>query len=232
MLRLFIVDEQGRPRSECWYFKSRGSSIYVGPEKTGHALKLSFHDDDGSARDGRNSQYGLLKDYAAKELQFGAQLPPLARWKRPETPPEGLAQVASINFPTDFLNGAFSAFKSGRTRVAVPIAPPGRAIEVGLFYSRDEPASIRMALDTATGKCLGFFTLSNGENVAVAARVVSYDPALIRSASNDVRRHPLRGAPRADEVFECSGVLHHRYPGDGEPLFLSEFNGIRVKGTS
>ena len=101
MLRLFIVDEQGRPRSECWYFKSRGSSIYVGPEKTGHALKLSFHDDDGSARDGRNSQYGLLKDYAAKELQFGAQLPPLARWKRPRRHPKGsLKLLQSTSRPT------------------------------------------------------------------------------------------------------------------------------------
>ena len=61
-LRIFIIDEQQRPRSQSWYFKSKGNGVYIGPEKTGRALKLSFHTDNGRARDGRNSQWGLITD--------------------------------------------------------------------------------------------------------------------------------------------------------------------------
>ncbi len=131
-LRIFIIDEQDRPRSQSWYFKSKGNGVYIGPEKTGRALKLSFHTDNGRARDGRNSQWGLIKDYAEMEAQLGTpKLPPLARWKRPETPSVGVAQVASIMFPTDFLGGTIPPFKSGPKRIAVTLAPPRHAIEVG-----------------------------------------------------------------------------------------------------
>ena len=48
------------------------------------------------------------------EAQLGTpKLPPPARWKRPETPSVGVAQVASIMFPTDFLGGTIPPFKSG-----------------------------------------------------------------------------------------------------------------------
>ena len=188
-LRIFIIDEQHRPRSQSWYFKSKGNGIYIGPEKTGRALKLSFHTDNGRARDGRNSQWGLIKDYAETEVQLGTpKLLPLARWKRPETPSVGVAQVASIMFPTDFLCGTIPPFKSGPQRVAVALAPPRHAIEIGLFYSRADPSTIRTEINNAEGRCcIGYFSLPGGENVAVAARVVPFDnAALIPSASKGV----------------------------------------------
>ena len=50
-LRIFIIDEQHRPRSQSWYFKSKGNGIYIGSEKTGRALKLRpcFFMDGGSS---------------------------------------------------------------------------------------------------------------------------------------------------------------------------------------
>jgi hypothetical protein len=48
-LHIFIIDEQGRARSQCWYSRSKGNDVYIGPEPTGSTSKLSFHANDGIA---------------------------------------------------------------------------------------------------------------------------------------------------------------------------------------
>jgi hypothetical protein len=228
--RIFISDEQNRARTRCWYFRSKCSGVYIGPDLIGHAMKLSFHSDDESSRDGCNSQWGLNKVYKQREILSGTpHLPPLMRWKRPETPSMGLAQVASILFPTDFLGGSIHPFKPGRKRLALPMAPPHHAIEIGVFYSREEALSIKALLVEARSTPIGYISLPGGENVAVAARQVPFDSANIRPPSQGVR-HALSGAPKPGESIDACGVLLHHEPANGEIVTLGEINGITIKG--
>jgi hypothetical protein len=232
MCRIFICDERNQIRSQCWYFRSEGNEVYIGPGPTGGTSKLSFHSRGGSSRDGCDSQWGLTRPYAERERQLGtAEVLLPVRWKRPLTPSVGVVQVASILFPTDFLRGTIPAFKSGRKRVALLLASPHHAIEIGVFYSFDEPSIIRINLNNAKGKFIGYMSLPNGENVVIAAREVPFDPAIISGTLElGCAGHLLSGAPAVGEVNKNSSalMLHHR-PADGEMATLAEINGIPVK---
>lgn len=231
-LRIFICDKQGRARSQCWYFQSSGNQVYIGPEPIGGASKLSFHANDGSSRDGYDSQWGIVNTYARAERESGITniLSP-KRWKRPTTPSTGSVQVASILFPTDFLLGRIPPFKTGRKRIAWPLASPHHAIEIGVFYSFDDPLAIRTNLNNAGGTFIGYMNLPNRENVAIAAREVPFDHAIV-SGTLELGHtgHALSGAPAIGEVNKNSSALmfHHR-PADGEMATLAEINGIRIK---
>jgi hypothetical protein len=230
--RVFVIDEQGLARSRCWYFCSLRDAVYIGPDATGGTLKLSFHANDGCSRDGCNSQWGLPRDYAEEERQLGTpKLPPLARWKRPETPPTGFAQVASIMFPTGFLCGTIPPFKPGQKRIALPLAPPGHAIEIGIFYSREDPSTVKAGLSSAGGKSIGYMSLPGGEHVIVAAREVPFEAAAIPLAHGlESVGHALSGAPKAGEVIDnCGAVLLLNRPADGEIVTLAEINGVTTK---
>ena len=159
-IRIFICDEEGRARSECWYFMGTGDSVYIGSEATGGTSKLSFHPNDGRSRDGCNSQWGLIGDYARKETELGTpNLLRPARWTRPETPQRGAVQVASITFPTALLAGTIPPFKANRKRIGLRWAPVGRAVELGVFYSREAVAAIEAGLIQARGKPIAYISL-------------------------------------------------------------------------
>ena len=142
----------------------------------------------------------------------------------------GGAQVASILFPTDFLGGTIPPFKSGRKRIALPLAPPRHAIEVGVFYSHAEPSIIRTEMSNSGGTFIGHMNLPGGENVAVAAREVPFEPSAIPLTSAG-GWHALSGAPKVGEVIENCGAALHNMPAHGEVVVLVEFNGITVKRT-
>lgn len=230
--RIFISDEQDRARSQCWYFFSNRDDVYIGPEPIGGASKLTFHANDGRSRDGHNSQWGLIRPYADKERQLGTPniLPPV-RWKRPETPSVGVAHVASIMFPTDFLGGTIPPFKSGRKRIALPLAAPGQAIEIGVFYSLEDPSTIRTEINKAGGTFIGHMSLPGGENVAVVARETPFEAQAIPAAAEWARTiRPLSGAPNSgDAIDNCGAVLLRDRPADGQTVLLAEINGIRIK---
>lgn len=233
--RMFISDEQDRPRSQCWVFYSRGDHVYIGPDPTGGTSKLSFHANNGRSRDGCNSQWGLTRAYTEMEEQLGTPnlLRPV-RWKRPETPRVGVAQVAAILFPTDFLGGTIPPFKPAKKRIALPLAPPRHAIEVGVFFSREDPWIIRTEMNKAGGTFIGHMSLPGGENVAIAAREVPFEPAAIPLASEWGRTgHALSGAPEVGEARDnCSAVLLGKKPADEQVVVLAEINGITIKRNS
>jgi hypothetical protein len=230
--RIFISDEQDRARSQCWYIRSVKDHVYVGPEPTGNTSKLTFHAENGGSRDGCNSHWGLTRDYAEMEKLLGTpNLLKPARWKRPETPSVGVAQVASIMFPTDFLEGSIPPFKSGRKRIALPLGQPRHAIEIGIFYSREDPSTIRTEMNNAGGAFIGHMSLPGGENVVVAAREVPFETTAIPLASEWERVGPaLSGAPKVGESIDnCGAVLLLDRPADGQVVTLAEINGITIE---
>jgi hypothetical protein len=155
----------------------------------------------------------------------------LARWNRPETPPVGSVQVASIMFPTDFLGGTIPPFKSGRKRIALPLAPPRHAIEIGVFYSLEDPPTIRTEMNNSGGTFIGHMSLPGGENVVVAAREVPFEAAAIPLAYERGRvGHALSAAPKVGEAIDnCGVVMLLDKPADGQIVTLAEINGITIK---
>jgi hypothetical protein len=53
----------------------------------------------------------------------------------------------------------------GRKRFALRMAPPGHAIEVGAYYSREEPSTIKASLINAGSTPIGYMSLPGGETV-------------------------------------------------------------------
>jgi hypothetical protein len=233
-LRLFIIDEQNRARSQFWYFCSWENGLYVGPELTGRTFKLSFHANDGPSLDGCNSQWGLTRDYREIERDLGtSNVPQPIRWKRPETPSVGTAHVASIMFPTDFLGGTinpFKSLKSDQKRFALPLAPSGHAIEVGIFFSFEDLLTIKDRMRNAGGTFISCVALPGGENVAVTARQIPFNPDRIPLASERGRvGWPSSGAPKVGEAIDNCGTILFDRPAEGQPALLAEINGITIK---
>jgi hypothetical protein len=226
-VRFYVADEADRRRSAPWYVRENAGSVYVGPSLLGGSLKLSFHKTGGSA-DGRDSQYGTTSRYVERLRAAGFwNFPRLARWSRPVPPLHGATQVASILFPTDFLRTPLPPPPPGKTKFALPIAPPGSALEVGLFYSRSVPQELE-ALFIGKGLTPLFFVPANaGQFVSVTARHVAFDP-------NSIPKFPLTAVPLGDgphpgqTIDTASAIMLRDMPKDGGVVHLAEVTGLKV----
>ncbi len=109
----------------------------------------------------------------------------------------------------------------------MPLAPPRHAIEIVVFYSRQEPSTIKAGLNNAGVKSISYMSLPGGENVVVAAREVTFEAAAIPLASEWERvGHALSGAPEIGEVIDnCGAVMLRDRPADGQIVALAEING-------
>lgn len=222
-LRFYVKDEQDRPRSSLWRAFHHGDDVYIAPRNIAGSLKLSVH------RDG-NCQYGTTSVYVRKAREQGStEFPSLVRWRRPATPESGATHVMSILFPTDFLRSADIPPPS-KFKLALQLAPSGRAVEVMLFYSKDDPAVPEAALRRRGIIAFGYMTLPCGEVAVLAARHVAFDPKFVpdlESLSGKMR--PLLGSPRPGERFDdAHAILLHKKPSDGGVLHLAEINGLSV----
>lgn len=222
-LRFFVADEDDRPRSSLWRAFSHKDDVYLAPRNIAGALKLSVH------RDG-NCQYGTTAPYFRKAKERGIEeFPSLTRWRRPSTPEVGAVHLASILFPTDFLRSTTIA-KPTKLKVALPLAPPGHAIEVMLLYANVEPSVAENLLRNRGIAAFGFMTLLCGEIAILAARQVPFEAEFIpdlKSIAGQMR--PLLGAPALDEKMSgLHAVLMHKKPADGDVIHLTEINGFTV----
>lgn len=231
--RFFIVDERNEPRSSCWVAHESAGSIYVSPRVTGGAMKLSFHR-PGRSNDGCDSQYGFTNPYVRKEnARTGQDLPMLARWTRSATPTDGYVQVASLVFPTDFLRGAIQhPPEPGKRKFAIPMAPPGAAIEVGLYYTRRATTDIESDFVGRGVTPLVWWELDDDEKVVLAAKQTPFNPELVPDFNNG-NIQPLSGAPGGGESTDnLSAVLLFDAPTDRRPILLAEVNGLMVVNSS
>jgi hypothetical protein len=113
----------------------------------------------------------------------------------------------------------------------LPLAPPRHAIEIGVFYSFEDPSTIRTEMNNAGGTFIGDMSLPGGENVAVVAREISFEVAVIPLASEwEQVGHALSGAPKVGQaIANCGAVLLRDRPADGQIVVLAEINGITLK---
>lgn len=118
-------------------------------------------------------RFALAEKYASR-LATTEQVNPdraLLKWRRPSTPERGAVHALTLAFPTDYLLARRPATMGTETKpvIALPPAPAGQALEVGLFYSREEPASLEEKLASA-GLPLGYNSLPSGEIVSIVLR--------------------------------------------------------------
>lgn len=229
--RWFIADAEGQRRSQVWSVYSRKDDVYIGARNLSQAFKLSLHG-RGVSRDGLDSQLGMPRDYAMRQLSAGVPtvLEP-ARWRRPLPQPGQPALVAVIDFPTDYLTAVFEPVTpDGKPKFVLPLAPAGGSLRVGVFYALQADADSAVqahvrALDTPIVK----LDLPCGETAIIVAKTepvmtLNFD---LKGAGEALR--PLRGAPGPGEIAVCGAVLWADRPNDNEAVHLVEVSGLTLR---
>jgi hypothetical protein len=229
-LRFFIIDDDDQQRSSPWYVHCENGSVYAGVKGLGGSLKLSLHP-VGAADDGADSQFGLTRKVIERARDAGIErLPRLTRWTRPPTPQSGAVLVATIHLPTDFLPRVVTPTKSKGAKIAIPMAPAGRAAVVNIYYHLEHPDSLEPKF-TATGHTpIGYVPLETGEFVSLTTGHVDFDPNFIPPKSEwDRKSMRLPDSPSVgDPPIEADAILWTD-PGPGQPIRIAQISGLTVQ---
>ena len=227
-IRLYVVDDEGRARSDVWFIHSTGDHVYAAPRKLGGALKLSLHP-AGAAQDGYDCQFGHPRSHAHKQESRGYRPIPPMRWRRPSTPETGAVHVASILFPTDALVGTVDIPNDGKVKFGIPLAPVGQVAEAALFFSREAPASLESKFIQLGGTPLIYMDLLRGEFVSVVVRHASF-PDLPQEFAKlgSGRPIPLSGTPKPGETVSGRALAICDIPAAGSPFYLVEAGPVSV----
>jgi hypothetical protein len=138
--------------------------------------------------------------------------------------------VASIFFPTDFLRGEGVAKSPGKLKFCLPMAPPGQATEVGLFYSIEQPANLEPRFVRQLSTPILYMTLPSGEYVSIVVRHVSFNALQVPDFSKiGSKVRPLDGAPPPGGRIENAHAILYGDHSDEQPGFsIVEVNGLTV----
>lgn len=228
--RFFVVDENDKPRSSIWFIREKNDSVYISVKTLAGFLKLSIHP-DGSSRDGKNCQIGLVRDYVKKLQLKKYSIPKLIRWSRPETPNKGATCVVSIDFPTDYLRAdikkATTVASRKKIRFALPIARSGCAVRVDIFYTKESPDVLFKKFTKLNFTPLGYMALSSDEFVIITARHIPFDSKNMPDFNSHLGT-PLEGAPKKGQSIKNAHAVMWTEPKDGSLIILSEINGLTV----
>lgn len=179
-------------------------------------------------------QFGFTEHYYNSLAAEGITRPDSRawiRWRRPPTPDRGAALALSIFFPSDYLRGPALKGAPKKPIFVIESAPAGHAIEIGLFYSREDPEQVRAKLQRI-GTPLTRSGLPNGDSIWLVARSMPFVlPKEIRQSEKWIRKiHPIGrdwGLEPGDRHSGLTGIFHNE-PKDGQVLQLLEIGGITV----
>jgi hypothetical protein len=222
----FVVATREGHHSTAWFTRDvkKKNSFYIGARTIGGKMKISLHGE-------LNCRLAFTKEGMAAMKQQGLDVSEnraLVEWYRKPAPENGCVHVVSLIFPTDYLRlpAPESTFKE--PLLFVDAAPPGKAVEFGVFFSRGpqiraEPKFIQI------GVPLVYASLDNGDTVWVVAWETEFDRAVIPSA--DQWRGSLRAADKKaflDEGVELRNLssVFWNAPKDGEILRVIETSGV------
>jgi hypothetical protein len=163
----FAVGSVETGYSTQWAAFGTSNEYYIGARHAMGSSKLSLH------------QSGICR-VAMTEKHFhslsgdGLTQPPdraLIKWKRAPTPDIGAAHVVSIIFPTEFLKSPNEPQGTPKKPLIIfGAAPPGKAVEIGFFYSREDSATLGPKL-LEIGQPIICTQLDDREMITVVARV-------------------------------------------------------------
>ena len=150
------------------------------------------------------------------------------KWKRPEAPELGAHLTVVLVFPTNFLCNERPECTPEKPMVVFEPAAPGKAVEIGFFYTREDEKTIEPKF-LQIGKPIFWHRLDNGEFVWLVAREADFDPDVLPSSDLlsatgqflDARAFPEIGAEKAN----LTAILWNA-PQDSEALRVIEIGGV------
>jgi hypothetical protein len=222
----FAFVKPGERYSSVWsaWARPRKSDYYIGARGFLGNTKISLH---GS----RICRLALTEQHFATLVKQGltqSEDRPFVKWKREPTPPVGAKLAVILIFPTNYMT-LDAPVLPPRKVLLLNAAPPGRAMEVGFFYSREPVATLEPKF-LETGTPVFWNHLDNGESVWIVMREAPFDPAVLPSTDQ------FNAAPGQllDPDFPI-GVEHKNLtamlwstPKSGEPLHGIEISGLSM----
>jgi hypothetical protein len=223
----FAVGSDEVGYSSPWTAFGTGNEYYIGARRAMGSSKISLHQ-SGIGR------VALTEKHFNALRGDGLIQPPgraLVKWKRSPTPDIGAVHVASIIFPTEFLKLPEPQATQKKPLIIFGAAPLEKAVEIGFFYSREDPATLEPKL-LQIGRPIVCTTLDNGEMITVVAREADFDRAVLpsqdkldKSPGNILSKHVHA---IESEMTNLTGMFWNA-PGDGKTLMLIEVGGISLR---
>ena len=221
------VGEEGKPHSSLWVAWANGSDFYFGSRPIAGFLKVSLHAS-------RACHVAITDRHWSTLQKQGLELPPnrqFTEWERKPTPPTGAIHVASIFFSTDF-----SLVHKERPKLSKPVcyikpAPPGKAVEIGFFYSLEGPETLEQKFQRI-GLPMFNSKLANDEIVSVVARLSNFESSAIpytQSWTGPVTplSNELSEIEQGEKLENLSAVMWNDPNKDG-PLQIVEVSGLTI----
>jgi hypothetical protein len=199
--------------STIWTVASRNDDVYVGPREprlpVSFRSKLSFH------------ASGVCHE---KNLVSTAPRPTNFRWRRAPTPSAGVAVVAALAFPTDYMSGPRPP--SDKPVTIITSAAPGKQRVVVFAFTRDPEDQVRSMLDDRSLHLYG--SLRNGERFIVWSHEEPCVFGDLDVPADEHGRHYRFFAADAGPIGRHVVLRFAKPPVDGGYLMLTELTGYRV----
>lgn len=228
--RFHIESETGILHSSAWFAREAAGSLYIAPKGLGAAMKLSLHP-KGTSRDGLDTQFGLTPDEARRQRAGGFSPPQPLRWKRTPPPSNGATQIASIIFPSDYLQTPAEHISArSKLKFALPMPPFGHAIEVGIFTTLLSPLPLEENFLRLGFTPMVCFELANSEAAILAARQTDLARwGSIVQPPTDGRPTPLNGMPEKGEQVEARCLVFSAPPEEGGIFLIAELGAVTFR---
>lgn len=222
-LYFYLCDSDDRRRSSTWKIKRTKDNVYISTEGFTGRMKLSLHPN-------LVCQWGLVRNYHESNIANSKGSFEPIRWQRKETPAEGALFVASITFPTKYLKGKFSDFKEkGKENFKFQIAPEGRSLSFGIFYSKEDPKTLEQKFMQRNMLPIFAFDLENGEYVSFVFQEQIDRFALPDGFTRKVGGTEIEPILQVGETMsDCSAIFVGQRAVEGEPIELVEVNGFSI----
>lgn len=220
----FGVGSKAQRRSSLWVIVCNKDDVYVGVRGLTGLIKVSLHKFGGSS-------VAFSRRYLEQVASAGLDVPSdraFVRWKRSATPTSGAVHVMSILFPSDFL--LLNAPPQLLTKPVYYLkpAPQGHAIEIGLFYSKEPPATLG---DKLAKISIPMFNaqLPCGEYVSLVGRIVPFDKTQYDGLKGTLKRLRKDAIPEFGQEWKNVSAMLFNEPNDGEALQLIELTGFTFR---
>ncbi|MEH2505608.1 hypothetical protein V1290_004419 [Bradyrhizobium sp. AZCC 1578] len=221
--RVRIVAENPRGKlSACWIFWGHKSDFYFGAKGISNAIKVSLHEN------GRG-YVGYDKQYFERKRGEGIAIPAKTafEWALPVPGLLGAAHAASLILPADYCHGA-SLSDSARKKTLVLGIEDGSCAEIGVFLSREHPATLESKLKKI-GRPMFAVTLDNGMHTSLVVRSRPFDSASLPSDEQTARARSQMLTTEPVSENETLNAILWDAPEDGGAIRVIDVGGVRWK---
>lgn len=219
----FAVGSLDGPRSIVWGIVAQKSEVYAFHRSHSGIHKLSFHTPT-------DCRYAFTKEHGRP---FGRPNRDIHVWQRGITPPAGSNQITCvlrIGITTDNLSTKLRDIPPANTHWITP-APSKESTVIDLFYTNDDEATLRRALETyppsIQHKLHVYRQLPNGEAICVSSWNSEEGDTVLRvkAAAHDPRDLLILPDDKSDTGRPVRfSVLSN--PKDGDLMSVWEWGGF------